>query len=835
MPGHKIAVLIVLLSGTLLSHGQANRRYDPGHLRLEWDLVKNQDKDSSGFVSLIRFFNKGRTPMPKSGWKIYFNLRYHGYRLASMTNTFEIKHVGGELFYIVPSPSFKGLEGGQSVIMEYAGDGIVANYQDLPSGLFWVYKDTQAIPLKELVIPRSHVQTREPVTIPLTESGGADREATSSALNIFPTPREVHEWPGIFILDDRVSIQAADGFRNEANYLSAELRKLMVKKSSPDIAKSITNNIIILRKSPLPPEAYQLEIKPRTITISAGDGAGAFYGIQSLMSLLPIKAWKSAHANLEIPCIEVNDAPQFPCRELMLDVSRNFQPNREILKVLDLMSIYKLNVFHFHLTDDEGWRLEIPGIPELTSVGARRGFPFRENHLLQPSYGSGPNANRSVGTGYYSKKDFIEILRYASTRHIRVIPEIESPGHARAAVKSMAAHHLLDDPQDLSKYISNQGFNDNVMNVALPSTYAFMEKVIDGICAMYREAGASLSMIHVGGDEIPPGSWEASPAVTKLLKNNPSLRNMEDIRNYYFMKLNAMLKTRGISLCGWEELAGAAKLPSNSYQSSTPPISQHDSIQLDAWWSICGKEDAGYRLANAGYKVTLSCLDFFYFDLANDSAFFEPGDAWVGYLDLQKVFSFRPYDYYKCTRQDLRGNPLPDKYFASKEPLAQTAKANITGLQAAVWSENITSPGLLEYMMLPRLLAMAERAWAKEPGWALEKDSMHAEQGCRLAWSVFANTLGKKELPRLDYYHGGYHYRIPSIRATIRSGRLFMRCELPGFTIRYTTNGSNPTIKSRKYIQPLSARGIITLRVFDGRGRTGPSIQMQDSAVLKIH
>ena len=212
------------------------------------------------------------------------------------------------------------------------------------------------------------------------------------------------------------------------------------------------------------------------------------------------------------------DAPRFGYRGLMLDVARNFQPKAAVLRVLDLMARYKLNAFHFHLTDDEGWRLEIPSLPELTSVGARRGHTLDSSRFLPPAYGSGPDVDQPFGSGFYSRADYVEILRYAAARHIEVIPELEMPGHARAAIKAMearfrtlqatgdaegASRFLLSDPEDRSIYTSAQGYHDNVMNPALPSTYAFIERVVQDLVALHREAGVPLRNLHVGGDEVP--------------------------------------------------------------------------------------------------------------------------------------------------------------------------------------------------------------------------------------------------------------------------------------------------------------------------------------------
>jgi hexosaminidase len=254
----------------------------------------------------------------------------------------------------------------------------------------------------------------------------------------------------------------------------------------------------------------------------------------------------------------------------MLDVGRNFQPKSEIFKVLDVMALYKLNVFHMHLTEDEGWRLEIPSLPELTEVGAKRGHTLDAKHFLPPSHGSGGEVENKTGTGYYTRADFIEILKYADKLHIMVVPEIESPGHARAAIKSMnarydrlmaegkkaeAERYLLYDPNDKSQYSSNQYWTDNIIDVSLPSTYNFIETVINDIVSMYKDAGAPLKTINFGGDEVPAHVWEQSPAYLALKASHPEIQSTADLWYYFYGRVNQLVKARGLYLSGWEEMA----------------------------------------------------------------------------------------------------------------------------------------------------------------------------------------------------------------------------------------------------------------------------------------
>src|SRR3989442_5060604 len=199
----------------------------------------------------------------------------------------------------------------------------------------------------------------------------------------------------------------------------------------------------------------------------------------------------------------------------MLDIARNFHPKPVVLRTLDLLARYKLNVFHLHLTDDAGGRIELPSLAALTAVGARRARTLDSGTHLPPAFGSGPDIDRPWGSGFYSRADYVEILRYAAARHIEVIPELEMPGHARAAIRAMQANpqYRLNDPDDRSVYTSAQGYHDNVMNPVLESTYRFIERVVGDLVTLHREAGGPLRHIHMGCDEVPASGWQGSPAV----------------------------------------------------------------------------------------------------------------------------------------------------------------------------------------------------------------------------------------------------------------------------------------------------------------------------------
>ncbi|MGZ5191334.1 MAG: family 20 glycosylhydrolase, partial [Flavisolibacter sp.] len=661
-------------------------------------------------------------------------------------------------------------------------------------------------------------------------------------VKVFPTPLHYSESNEVCQITPHMYVATDAIFKNEAAYLSNELEKIFGKK--PLILNKSNERQIELRKNDLAPEHYKLTVTTFRITIAAGSASGIFYGIQSLKTLFPPEVYSSVQTSFTIPTVEITDGPRFSKRMFMLDVARNFQTKQEILKLLDVMSLYKLNVFHFHLNNDEGWRLQIPGLPELTDIGAKRGHTLTNKDKLQPSFGSGPDVNSS-GTGYYTRQDFIEILKYAYARHIKLIPEIETPGHARAAVismrsryekfmsqgkKSEAWQYMLQDPSDKSVYRSVQGWNDNVMDVSLPSTYRFLEKVVDEIIGMYKSSGVPLETIHFGGDEVPAGVWEMSPSAQQLMKKDSSLKNANDLWYYYYKKIHELLKKRNMYLYGWEEMAmRKTELDGKPVMIPNPDFAGRN-VHADVWNNVIGwgAEDLAYQLANRGIKVILSPVTNTYFDMAYQKDFEEPGYYWGGFLDIDKPFSFVPLDYYKSLTKDNAGNILNKNYFLHKERLTEYGKENIVGMQGLLWGENLNSMQRFEYFLLPKLLSFAERSWAKDPQWARENDSAKFYTGMHSDWNNFLNRIGRRELPRLDHYAGGFEYRIPTAGATVIAGRIWVNAQIPGLIARYTSDGSEPVLSSPNYTEPIATKGLIKIRLFNSKGRGGRIVQIEN-------
>ncbi|HTB26430.1 MAG TPA: family 20 glycosylhydrolase [Puia sp.] len=839
MPYYISLIFLMFIFSPVIAQPNNTPAFPVKDLNIQWEAVQNDYQNKPVSLNAVTITNTSSIEFPGKGWKMYFNSA----RLitpAAVTGNARIELMNGDLFSLTPSEDFPILKPGASVRIEFVAEEPVVNITDGPEGFYLVW---DAMPGKgfstgPVVIHPFKPNYKGLITpaIIYDQNKNIRNIPAEQLTKIFPTPTSYQEASGYFDLKNNIRLVSDERFKKEKEGLITTLVSLLGKNI---VAETSGNSISLEFKDGLPSEAYELEVKTNSIAIRASGSAGIFYGIQSLKTLIPPDAWARPQKSFHIPAAIVKDEPRFGYRAFMLDVGRNFQPKKEVLKLLDVMALYKLNVFHFHLTEDEGWRLEIPSLPELTEVGSNRGHTLDSKSFLPPSHGSGPDISKVPGSGYYNRADFIEILRYANDRHILVLPEIETPGHARAAIKSMNARYerlmhegkkedaerfLLYDPADQSKYSSNQYWNDNIMDPSLPSTYNFIETVINDIVDIYKEAGVPLKSIHFGGDEVPDHVWEKSPAYLALKVSHPEIQNTGDLWYYFYGRVNQLVKAKGLYLSGWEEMGlRKTSLDGNSMYLPNPDF-EPEHLQTEVWNNTLGggNEDLAYKLANGGYKVVLTCVTNLYFDMANYKSFDEPGYYWGAFTDIDKPFSFIPFDYFKNSTVDKDGLPLNRKIFTGKQRLTDYGKSNIVGLQSAVWGENIKSEERFEYMLLPRLLGFAERAWAKDPDWATIRDTSLSMLLYQQAWSSFLNVVGKRELPMLDYYLGGYGYRIPKPGLVFENGQFAANIQFPGLVIRYSLDGRDPDASSNIYSDPVTDKGKgIKLRAFDTRGRSG--------------
>jgi len=840
---------LILLFSSEQAHSQT--KIKDYKISVQWQAVQNNYEGKSQSLSVLNIINESSEDLPANGWTLYFN--YSGEFPKPDSRGLTISFVNGDLYKIEPNAASDGISAGAKIDFQLVSLGNIENVTQSPQGFYLVISGTpdKVIPVKCTYIDPSpeflnslpaSKTWMDPAYVYSKNQDVQDIEASKLPL-IFPSPQEYKSMNGAYTISGNTGISSDPLFAKEAGYLIDELDRLLIAK--PSIKLGVPQGIVLKRDLKIADEGYELSVSDKGIVIAASTPAGAFYGIQSLKSLMPPLSWRSKQNSIILQAVEVKDKPRFGYRSFMLDVARNFQTKEQILKVLDLMSLYKLNVFHFHFSEDEGWRVEIPSLPELTQVGSVRAHTIDHKSNIQPAFASGGIANQMPGSGHLSREEFIEVLKYAAARHIQVIPEIESPGHARAAIKAMesryeklmkagkpaeANRYRLVDPQDKSQYRSVQGWSDNVMDVALPSVYNFIEKVTDDLILMYKEAGAPLKTIHYGGDEVPAKVWEKSPAYLKLKGTNPEIKSTDDLWYYYYGKINSMAKKRGLFVSGWEE-AGMRKtiLDGKPHYIANPDFAD-DHFQLHVWNNVIGwgAEDLAYKLANSGYKVVLSPVSNQYFDLAYNSSYYEPGYKWGGMVDVDKPFYFIPYDFLKNVKEDGQGRPMKNLDQTKMIRLTDYGKTNIVGLQGLLWSENNVSKERLEYMMLPKILGLAERAWAQEPEWAIGEYSILNDLYYKNSWSQFVNRVGKRELPRLTYYNAGFSYRIPEPGLKLRDGKVYANIQLPGLEIRYTKDGSDPIAGSAIYDSPVAEKGKFRFAAFDVSGRRGRIVGIEN-------
>jgi hexosaminidase len=760
-------------------------------------------------------------PAGKGDWRIYL----HSVRKIEPLDAhgLSIRFVQGDLHEVIPTDSFKGLKRGERVELTYTANATFASYTDFMPRAFIaqpglnpeVFATTDTEDMARFIEPfvTPEQQLRAPAgpdgdlyPIATTATRFADNKALTDAVatisaapRIIPTPADVKYRSGVADIDSSWRVRYVGAAGSEFKYLTEQLKTFYGLTLDGDYAHKVKAGAkqIDLAVNPAigASESYTLDIKADRIQITGADAAGVFYGVQSVLSLLPAETASS----YKLPQLTANDAPRYGWRGMHYDMGRNFHGKDYTLRMIEQMARYKLNKLHLHLTEDEGWRIEIPGLPELTEIGAFRCFDLTEQRCLLTQLGTGPHRTGS-GNGYYSKADFVEILKFARDRHIEVIPEIDMPGHARAAVKSMEARYhrlmkagdkagatqfLLTDMNDKSQYLTVQNYTDNSVNVCLESTYAFTDKVVYELQQMYREAGAKLHTFHMGGDEVGKGSWTASPACAALIaKGEAGVAGVGDLKPYFVSRLAEITNKRGLALAGWEDgLMYDATSTFNRAQFD------NKKVLANAWDNIWewGVGDRAYRLANAGYDVVLSLATHLYFDHPYEANAHERGYYWATrYTDTQKVFGLMPDNLYANADRTRMGAEIDDLEALLGKPMPKLEKPeHILGIQGQVWTETIRTGEQMEQMIYPRLMSLAERAWHKAP-WEGEKP----DQAARFKdWANFALQLSTKELPKLAKLGGSFY--LPPAGGQRDDGTLDANSSLPGTRIEYSLDGGN--------------------------------------------
>lgn len=844
-----LLLIIPVLTFSCKQMEQTNTPSD-SMVALTWSFHGNNVEEAYYDAAFI-LKNQGDDPFTDQGWALYFNQQGLGVMDESVTGNVSIEHINGDLLSITPREGFS-LEPGASVEIAYRKPGSMLLESEAPLHPYMVYGDPEsgsstAVSIGEYsILPFPSLEKFYPPEMGVVLPNAAwvyEQNSPNSLLEfgetgkVIPTPVKEFYSGSTMVLNDDLAIAYQEGLENEASYLAEMLKQVTghttsVVKGSQGLPGTIT---LLTDKKINGEEAYQLASTPEEgIVITGSDEAGVFYGIQTLLSTLPPGAWANPSSSLELETGYIEDRPAFSYRGMHLDIARNFIEPADIKKLIRVMAYYKMNKLHLHMTDDEGWRLEIPSLPELTEVGAHRGHTLNERDHLIPAYGSGPDPapEGNHGSGYLSREVFIDLLRFAKAHHIEVIPEINFPGHARAAIYAMetrydrlmkegkqeeAEWYRLIDPQDASVYNSAQNFNDNVICVCTEGPYRLFETVVDDVIDMYEEAGLTLEILNTGGDEVPAGVWKGSPICQAFMEEHPEFEKFENLQAYFGSRIFEILTEKNLVMAGWEEIV--MKKNEEGSWIPNPEFEGTDMLPL-VWNSIYGNLDLGNRLANAGFPVILCNVNNFYFDLAYTHHPAERGLYWGGFVNTRSSFDFIPYDVFNCNMADKWGNPYdPKTDFVGMEKLKPDAYKQIVGLQAELWSETVKGGTMAEYYYLPKLIGFAERAWVGQASWGTISDQEKRVTAMDSDWNRFANIVGQREMPRLDYLFGGFNYRIPPPGAIVKEGKLYANIDFPGLTIRYSTDGSEPDAESPVYTEPVEVGAKVMLKAFDTRGR----------------
>lgn len=822
-------------------------------LEVQWELLAN--KTEGGYSSDVQFIfiNKGTSTIRQGNWFMEFNQDNILPRTMTDADMGIVEHVNGYLFRFIPGKNFI-LRPGESLVVKYVSDGPFLKAWLAPVGAYFVVhantpeqviaepESLQLVGFDDLerVFPDPEIRATVPnAANTYDKNRNVQVLSTDQIGKIIPTPYQTRQLKGSVVLDEQTKIFYTKGLENEANYLASTVRKLFGVTLAATEGDGVGANAIRLSLAPMSvngvlAEAYRLTMDPgKGVSISGSDPAGVFYGIQSLLSLLPTEVY-SGQRPVRLDAVEILDAPRFTYRGFLFDVARNFHSKEEVMKLIDLLAMYKINSLNIRITEDEGWRIEINGLPELTEVGSKRGYTSNSKDHLQPAFGSGPfpDSENNRGRGYYTRDDFKAILQYAANRHIQVIPEVCFPSHARAAIMAMekrydhymalgdvkkAEEFRLIDPDDKSEYLSAQSFKDNIVNVALPSAYHFYETVVKNFLAMYEEVGLKMTVFNTGGDEVASGAWAGSPMCIELMKSLPDIDNPKQLHGYFVGKTIDLLQKYNLLLTGWEEMV-LNKDPKDNTEINTKYVDKN--VMPLIWNNLDEHIDLGYRIANAGYPVILCNVTNLYIDLAYNTDPFEPGLYWGGFQDDIDPYLMTPFNVFHAANYDFFGRFTSDEQdFTGKEKLKPDNRKNIKGIQLQLWAETLRETGMMEYYTVPKIFAFAEKAWAKEASWENEINTSKRVEEMLAGWSEFSNRIGRRELPRIDAYFGSFNYRIAPPGAIIEGGLLKANTAYPGLIIRYTTDGSEPMVSSAEYTGPINVEGTVKIRAFNAAGR----------------
>lgn len=492
----------------------------------------------------------------------------------------------------------------------------------------------------------------------------ADAQSVTQAqkVSIIPLPQHVKELPGKFLITASTKIYTDPGsaeLKKVGEMLAAEIKNqsgLTLSLLQKAVRTEKNAIILTLKNAPdtLGDEGYLLSVRPERIVVNAPAAHGAFYGIHSILQLITPKAESLSKAGISVPAVDISDKPRFGWRGLMLDAGRYFYSVDFIKKYIDYIAMHKMNTFHWHLTEDHGWRIEIKSHPKLTEISSKReGTQYaRAPHQI----------NHNPHWGYYTQDDIREVIAYAQERYVNVVPEIELPGHSLSA---LVAYPQLSCTGGPFKIPVQWGIQKDIYCAGNEETFKFLEDVLTEVAALFPSP-----IIHIGGDEAPKDRWKACPKCQARIKVE-GLKDEHELQSYFIQRIEKFLQTKNKRIIGWDEILEGGLAPNATVMS---------------WRGTEG----GIAAAKQHHDVIMTPNNFMYLDYYQGEPYLEP-PAIGGFLPLEKVYSYEP---------------IP------KELTAKEAQF-IKGVQGNVWCEYIHSSDKVEYMAFPRAAAVAEVGWTQ--------------------------------------------------------------------------------------------------------------------------
>ena len=572
-------------------------------------------------------------------------------------------------------------------------------------------------------------------------------------LSIIPKPISVNKTTGSFVLYSGLNTSSTDSISAKiAKKFSRDLRKrngiILTKRN-----KQSQINFITTKK--IPKEGYELQVTKQAINLKASDYSGFLYGIETLYQLMPSKAYQvgKLRSKINVDCAIITDAPAYHYRGIMLDVCRHYIKVPKIKELLDLMVSQKLNTFHWHLTEDQAWRIEIKKYPRLTQVGA-----WRDDIGFGLDADTSDNYRKSDGKygGFYTQEQIKDIIKYATARGITIIPEIELPGHAVAALAAYPELGCTGGPYTIP---DQPGVYPDVYCAGNEKVFKFLEDVISEVAALFPAP-----YIHIGGDECPKSQWKKCPKCQARMKAN-NCKNEHELQSYFITRMEKFINSKGKKLIGWDEILEGGLAPNATVMS---------------WRGMNG----GIKAANMGHDVIMTPTTYCYFDYAQSRSG-EP-KSMSGFLPMEKVYQF---------------NPTPTHIAADK-------RHHILGGQANVWTEFMPNSEHIQYMLAPRISALSECVWS---------------DGSKKNWKDFSKRMSV-QFQRFGYM--GINYRKPrNVQIKETKAGITLSSPVVNSRIVYTTNGSNPTNKSRVFTQPLKFKGKTILKV---------AVMLEDGTVFPV-